>query len=325
MNMDLASILALFVSGVALLLISSKSLVEESKKLAIGLKLSPLFISLLIVALGTNLPELTVLISALVHNDSGLAFGNTVGSNISNISLIFGAGVILYSPRIGTVKTQKNSLIMLFLTIIFVLMEFLPVNSQVKGLSLLLFLVIFLLYEYVLAREGQSHEDKRFFKTLNKKTLNVLSKRKSKIFTGLTLIGAAIGLAIGSNLVVTSMETMSSLLGISTTLLGATLVATTTSLPELLTIIIAGAKKEDKIVLGTLIGSNIYNISLFVPIIQFSPFPAKLKVTDLLFLLIITAFFSFTVFRSRGKKVPRIYGLIFIALYIAFLYTTIRF
>lgn len=320
--MNLASIFALFISGVALLLVSSKLLIDVSKQLALKWKLSPLFVSLILVALGTNLPELTVLISSLMKGDAGLALGNVVGSNISNITLIFGSGIILHSPRIGTVKTQKNTILMLLLTTIFVVSEFLPINRYIKGVTLLIFLFSFLAYEYSLAKYGQLHEDKNLFKKIEDKKEKIFNQNGSILISILAIIGAILGLGIGSNLIVNSVENLSLLLGISTTLIGITLVATTTSLPEMITIIIAGIKKEDKIVVGTLIGSNIYNLSMFVPILHFSPYRVFLKSSDLIYLLFSALFFSYVIISSKGKTVPKMYGAISIAIFIFFLITS---
>ncbi|MDH5533112.1 MAG: sodium:calcium antiporter [Candidatus Pacebacteria bacterium] len=324
--MNLTSILALFISGVALLLISSRLLVEVSKQLAEKWKLSPLFISLVLVSLGTNLPEFTVLISSLLSGDAGLAMGNVVGSNISNITLIFGAGIILHSPKIGTVKTQKNNLLMLLLTVIFVAMEFLPIHRLIKGITLLIFLFGFIVYEYSLAKYGQLHEDKNLFEKIEDKiedtTDDVFNQGGSILISVLAIVGAIFGLGVGSDLIVGSVNQLATLLNISTTLIGITLVATTTSLPEMITIIIAGAKKEDKIVVGTLIGSNIYNLAMFVPILQFSPYNIGLSNSDLIYLLFSVCFFAYVIISSKGKRVPKMYGAVSIAIFIFFLITS---
>lgn len=322
--MQLTSILALFLSGVALLLISSRLLIEVSKQLAEKWKLSPLFVSLVLVALGTNLPELTVLISSLLKGDAGLAMGNVIGSNISNITLIFGAGVVLNSPRIGTVKTQKNNLLMVLLTTIFVVMEFLPLHHYIKGITLLVFLVGFLVYEYSLAKYGQLHEDKNLFKKIENKAEKVFQQEGSTLISVLAIVGSIMGLGIGSDLIVNSVENLSALLNISTSLIGITLVATTTSLPEMITIIIAGAKKEDKIVVGTLIGSNIYNLSMFMPIIQFSGMETFAKSGDLIYLLFSALFFAYIIIANKGRNVSKVTGAVAISIFIFFLINTFR-
>lgn len=322
--MQLTSIIALFLSGVALLLISSRLLIEVSKQLAEKWKLSPLFVSLVLVALGTNLPELTVLVSSLLKGDAGLAMGNVIGSNISNITLIFGAGVVLNSPRIGTVKTQKNNLLMVLLTIIFVALEFLPLHHFIKGITLLVFLFGFLVYEYYLAKHGRLHEDKNLFEKIEDRAEKVFQQEGSTMIAVLAVVGSIFGLAIGSDLIVGSVENLSKLLNISTSLIGITLVATTTSLPEMITIIIAGAKKEDKIVVGTLIGSNIYNLSMFVPLIHFSGLETFVKSGDLIYLLFATLFFSYNIIAYKGNRVSKITGALTISIFIFFLINTFR-
>lgn len=315
---NLSAIFASFLGGVVLILVASKLLIEVSKELAKVWKLSPLFISIIVVALGTNLPELTVLISALLKGDAGLALGNVVGSNISNITLIFGIGILFHSPRIGTTKTQKNALLMAALTIAFILLEFSPILKQARGVILLSFLGMFLIYQYGLAKYGRTHEDKKLLKKLQEKTKpkkNFFGKRGGTWIATLAIAGSVIGLGVGSNIVVYSIRQLSELFNISTTLLGMTLVATTTSLPELIIILIAGLKKQDKVVIGTLIGSNIYNLALFVPIIQLSPFEAKLNYIDLVYLLISVLFFVMVIIKSKGKRVARVYGVISLVIF----------
>lgn len=315
---NLSTILASFFGGVILILVASKLLVEVSKELAKAWKLSPLFVSIIVVALGTNLPEFTVLISALFRGDAGLALGNVVGSNISNITLIFGAGILFHSPRIGTNKTQKNALLMATLTVVFILLEFLPILKQARGLILLGFLGTFLIYTYGISKYGRTHEDKNLLKKLQKKTKPRKSffEIKGGVWIGfLAIIGAIIGLGMGSSSVVYSIRQLSEMFNLSTTLLGMTLVATTTSLPELMTVLIAGLKKQDKVIVGTLIGSNIYNLGLFAPIIQLSPFEAHLNPTDLIYLLISVLFFVVVIIKSKGKRVPKIYGVISLVIF----------
>lgn len=322
--MPILSLIASFVSGVLLVLIAAKLLVEVSKELAIKWRLSPLIVSLIIVALGTNLPEFTVMVSALWQHDAGLALGNIVGSNISNITLIFGAGALLHSPRIGTNKTPKNALVMLLLTLLFVGLEISPLREQLQGLILLVFLIAFMAYEFYLGKKGSQHEDKKLLDLEIAKTpkLRFLDRKNGRMISLLALIGSVAGLVIGSQIVVDSITQLSDLLHISTTILGVTLVATTTSLPELITIIVAGREDEDKMVVGTLIGSNIYNLSLFAPFVLLSPYKANLPLADLGYLAVAALFFTFIVIANRGQKVRKYLSLASIILFIFFLFNS---
>jgi cation:H+ antiporter len=322
--MPFVSLFAAFVSGVLLVLVASKLLIEISKELAIKWRLSPLIVSLILVALGTNLPEFTVMISALWQHDAGLALGNVVGSNISNITLIFGAGALLHAPRIGTNKTPKNALIMLLLTLLFVGLEISILPEQIQGVILFVFLIGFISYEIYLGKKGRKHEDKHLLDLEIAKTpkLKFLDRKNGRMVSLLALIGSVLGLVIGSQIVVQSITQLSDLLNISTTILGITLVATTTSLPELITIIVAGQEKEDKMIIGTLIGSNIYNLSFFAPFVLLSPYKANLPITDLAFLALTTFFFVLVIILRRGKNVNRVLSIISLILFLLFIFNS---
>jgi len=137
-----------FFIGLVVLLISATVFLEIMQTISAKWKLSPLLVSLVIVGLGTNLPELVVTISSLTHHDPGLAFGNLVGSSIINLSLIFGLAVVAGHVKIGNHKTQKNALVLLGVTLLFIALRFSPIPNAIQAVLLLLALGGSLGYEY---------------------------------------------------------------------------------------------------------------------------------------------------------------------------------
>jgi len=280
-------------------------------------KLSPLLVSLVIVGLGTNLPELVVTISSLTHHDPGLAFGNLVGSSIINLSLIFGLAVVAGHVKIGNHKTQKNALVLLGVTLLFIALRFSPIPNAIQAVLLLLALGGSLGYEYWLGVQGRKHEDKNLITKMVK-----VEKKKHHYPAGITTVAfilSLVGLIFGGSLTVTAIESLAVIWGISTTVLGLTLTSISTSLPELITILLAEKHENNKVVVGTLLGSNLFNLTLFPAIILFNTsLRSILPISDLLFLLAITLAFVFVLFRYRLKEVTHRMGIGLLVIFLIF-------
>ena len=237
-----------FCVGLVVLLFSTQSLVKLAGKISRVLRISPLIIGTTIVALGTSLPEFAVSTVSVLRNDAGLAMGNIIGSNIVNVLMVLPVGIFIGKMRIGTTKTQQNVLILLGATAIFCLTQFAGISKPVLGMFLIGLAILISIMEYKLGVFGRDHEDlKQFKKTKNGK----LSLHA--VILGLLLI---LGIIAGGFLVVDSVEAISVLSGISTTILGLTLTAVATSLPELLTTIFSQNGNQEKITVGNILGSN---------------------------------------------------------------------
>jgi len=253
-----------FAVGLIVMLISAQTFLNVVRELSVKWKFSPLFISLVIVALGTNLPELTVTIASLNNGDPGLAMGNVVGSSIANLSIILGITTFFGKVRIGTTKTPKNATILMVITLLFAVLTLSSVRTYYQVILMSIAIIFSLVYQYVLAKYGRLHEDKKLLALIDK--VNKKKKFMHPAIYIILFIGSLIGLTIGGQVTVNSVEDLSLILGLTTTFLGLTLTAIATSLPELMLSLIATKKDENKVVLGTLIGSNIFNLSLFQPL-----------------------------------------------------------
>lgn len=300
-----------FVLGLILLLVSTKYLVKLAEKISSSFRISPLVVGLTIVAIGTSLPELAVSSIASSNNDQGLAMGNIIGSNIVNILLVFAVGIIFADLRIGTTKTQRNILLMFGVTTLFTLLHSLPVNHIFLGIFLISLSIFLTLLEYRWAIAGRAHED---LVSLNNR---IQEKATFERIPALALCIA--GVIIGGYLIVISIENLSLLTGYSTTILGLTLTAIVTSLPELMTTIFSEKAGEEKLTIGNIIGSNIYNLLFIGGVISLLSPSVAVPLKDWILLIFISLLFVLIVKFYQGKIVPKWIGFTLLINFIAYL------
>lgn len=317
--MGIVQLILLFIGGMTVLLLSAEVLLSVSKTLAIRMHISPLIVALVVVALGTTIPELSFTISGLLGNTHELAMGNIVGSNISNILLIFGVAIVIGRPRVGYLKESKNALMMLVMTMLFILVRNIGIDFKIQGLILLTTGVLFLIYQYISAKGSNYNGGAKLLK---------MSKVKNKFWSIHSLpgyilfvffIATLIGIATGSYLVINTVEGISHFFGISQTAIGLTLVAISTSMPELITTVLATMDDEDNVIVGTLIGSNIYNVGFYAGALLLNQSKSIVTLYDQLFLFISAFIFTFIILFYHGRKVHKIWGVLFLLLFLLFI------
>ncbi|PWW28838.1 cation:H+ antiporter [Cytobacillus oceanisediminis] len=251
----------LLLIGFALLIAGANFFVEGASKIAGFLNISPLLIGLTIVAFGTSSPEATVSILAALKGNADVALGNVIGSNIFNITLVVGITAMINPLKVESETIRKeipftllaSTALMIFISDRVLESVSEDIVTRGDGLILLLIFAIFMYYLFEVARKSRSNTQSEDVKT------------SSSIWTKQILVTLA-GLAaiiFGGDLVVRSSTEIAVSLGMSETLVGLTIVAVGTSLPELVTSITAAIKKQSEIALGNIVGSNIFNI-LFV-------------------------------------------------------------
>ena len=221
--------------------------VEGASSLACYFHIPQLVIGLTICAMGTSLPEASVSLVAAIHDNAQITIGNVVGSNILNILIILGI-----SSLITRLKIQKSTFLieipfMLFSTLALLIMSKDEVITFNEGMILGAFFLGYLFYLYFLSRKNEEQEE---------------SKHSLLVCFTLILLGIFF-VIIGSHLVVNSATSLSTMIGLSKRFIGLTVVAFGTSLPELVTSVVAAKKGQNELALGNVIGSNIFNI-LFV-------------------------------------------------------------
>lgn len=300
-----------FVLGLALLLVSTNYLIKIAKEISSFFRISPLIVGFTLVAIGTSLPELAVSITSIAKQDPDLALANIVGSNIVNTLLVFPTGILIGKMRIGTTKTQRNNLILLLITAAFFYVFKNNISAITGGLTLISLSIVISFVEYLFGINGQKKEDSK--KTYSKKKLKLSTL---SILTLLLTIGLLI---IASNTIIEAVEQISYLTNISTTILGLTLTAIATSLPELLTTIISQEKHQEKLTLGNVLGSNIYNLTLIGGIIILFSGKNITLVKEQYWLIGSTLILSFIIYHYRGKQPPKIIALVLYLLFFVYL------
>jgi cation:H+ antiporter len=248
--MEFSTILFLIL-GLSLLLFSGKYLVESSVVIARQFNIPSGIIGLTIVAFGTSAPELLVSIQAAMHGYPDMAVGNVIGSNISNILLVLGLTALIFPLTIQRSSVLVDWPIMFFLSLL--LLVFL-LDSQLTRLEGALFVLLILFYILFSIRQARRSVPPEVEKA------NVLQKTPWWV-TALIFLVACTGLTFGASLLVDSAAEMAHFFGISERVISITMVALGTSLPELVTSLIAAIKKEMEISVGNILGSNIMNIA----------------------------------------------------------------
>lgn len=304
---DLLGIVSSFLLGSVLVLTSARFFLQAAQQFSARARLSPLIVGTLVMSLGATLPELSVTLAAIYQGDPGLAIGNAVGSVIVNIGLLFGLACAAGRIRIGTHKTQIQAGLLFIATGLLVSTSILQVSVQLQATTLLAYLAMVFGILIALSWHGRNHEDVKVIRDLLHRLKHQDRWSWGKIIG--VCLASVVGLGLGSWLVVSAVEGISLVFGLSTTLLGLTLTALTTSLPEIVITFSAGRKHEEKTMVGTLIGSSIINLTLFPGLVALTGVSLFLPSSDLLWLLAVTSLFVFVINHFKGRVVDQVAGL----------------
>ncbi len=311
--------IALIIVGFVLLVIGGEFLVRSSVALSFKLSLSKLIIGMTVVSFATSAPELLVSLKAALDGSPDLALGNVIGSNIANIALVLGITAIIAPIIVDKDFYKMNWPAMMLISLLF---YYFIINDNVitfyEGLLLLLFLIVFVYFMITKARKQKNFEVEEVDESLEKVGY-------PKILFWL-LIGSS-ALYFGSDWLVEGAKDIAQKMGISEGVIGATVIAIGTSVPELAASIIAALKGEKAISLGNLIGSNIFNIGSVIGITALIT-PIRVTepevLTNIYWMLGVAAILIPLVFLPKRYKLSRIKGLILLLLYISFIYTAFQ-
>lgn len=312
----------LFVVGFALLIKGADLLVAGSSSVAKKFGISSLVIGLTIVAFGTSAPELVVNLLASINGNTDIAIGNILGSNIVNILLILGIAGVIYPLAVGRGTIYKEIPFALLAVIVLGFMAndiffdgaVASVLGRIDGLILISFFAIFLYYIFSIAKDGnnESEDEIKMYST---------GKSSLMIFAGL------VGLVVGGKWIVDGAIVFASNMGVSEALIGLTIVAVGTSLPELATSAVAAYRKNADIAIGNVVGSNIFNVFWILGIsavIRPLPFSPALAF-DMGVTIFVTILLFIAVLVGQKYKFERWQGIVFILLYVAYVvYLVIR-
>ncbi|MFP5470957.1 MAG: calcium/sodium antiporter [Bacteroidia bacterium] len=298
----------ILIAGLAILVGGAEFLVRGSVDLAKGFKVSPLVIGMTIVAFGTSMPELIVSVKAAIAGSSDIAIGNVVGSNIANLALILGITALIFPIAIDKQSINVDWPMMVFASGLFYFFMLDGNIERWEGVILLLALISFTVWLI-----GNS-------KKKNKDAANDETKVKTNTLkaTSFVVVGL-IGLYFGAEWFVLSSVNIAEILGMSQHIIGVTVVAFGTSVPELVTSAVAAFRKQDDISIGNLIGSNIFNI---LGVIGLSGIINPMSVSDLvlnfdIFWVIGIALVLFPLMRF-GQKITRTKGIFLLLIYVVY-------
>ena len=300
--------------GLVILLLAGDSLVKGAVNLSLRLAVPALIVSLTVVAFGTSAPELLIAIQAIFDDVPGLALGNVVGSNTANVLLVLGVPALLATMHTSECDTRSSYLQMIAATALFIVMCFIGPFTWITGLILLAALAAMLTHA---ARAANKHrkanaDDEEEIEGADPN----LGWPKIALFLALGIIG----LPLGAKLLVDGATNIALTFGISETVIGLTLVAIGTSLPELATTVMAALRRQADVALGNVIGSNMFNllgIMGVASLVGTIPVDPQFLTFDLWIMLLASLMLIPFVFFKMD--INRIWGVALSALYVAYL------
>lgn len=303
--------LAVFIFGLIFLYLGGEGLVKGSSRLARAMGINPVLIGLTIVAFGTSAPELVVSIIAAFKGSNDLIMGNILGSNIANIGLILGISALIYPISIKLTLIKVELPFMISISILLLLLSQNLIIEHFEGAILFILLISMIIYScYDAFKEP---------KEIEKEYSELVQVDRSYYKNILYIVFGIIGLSIGAKLLVDSAISIAQSLGVSQALIGITAVAIGTSLPELTTSVIAALKRESGIIIGNIIGSNIFNIGILGIISVLKPIEMKQHLLEFEFCIMILFSIILLPIMKTGFKIAKTEGLLLLLFYLMFL------
>ena len=308
----------ILIIGFFLLIKGADIFVEGAASIARRFNVPAMVIGLTIVAMGTSAPEAAVSITSSLAGQNDMSVANVVGSNFFNILMVLGVSSIIATLPVQQSTIKKDAPFLLLVSGLLLLFGLDLKIGRTEGLILLAVFAYFLIDTVRTAKKGSSEESAT--------TMDVeINENDSIIKTILLSILGIVGIVIGGDMVVNSATDIATSFGMSANLVGLTIVAVGTSLPEFVTSIVAIKKGETEIAIGNVIGSNIFNILLVLGLATaISPITISfLALTDIIFMVAITVLLF--LFMKKNSSLVKSQGIILVAIYIAYMaYTIMR-
>ncbi len=312
-----------FFLGLGLLLLGANYLVDSSVAIAQRAKISNFIIGLTIVGIGTSAPELFVSIQSALTGHGDIAMGNVLGSNIANVFLILGVTAIILPFEINREQTRRD----IPIGIIVAMLVFLLANdalipgidenklSRVDGIMLLVFFIVYM--AVVILKKGE--KPKEAIAEADEEATSSLTGKNVWLLWGIAVVSLA-ALLGGGQMFLNSAQNLARAWGMSEAVISITIVAVGTSLPELITAVIAAFKKNPQLALGNVIGSNVFNMLMILGVSSvIKEYELiTIKMADYAMAILATVLTWIVVFTFGKRKFDRIEGFIFLAIYIGY-------
>lgn len=306
--------------GLVILLLAGDALVKGAVNLSLRVGVPAMIVSLTIVAFGTSAPELLIAISAVLEDAPGIAMGNVVGSNTANILLVLGVPAILAPLSTSQCDTKKTYRFMIAGSVLFIALAFLGPFTWIHGLILLAALAYILLDS---ARDARDH--RKACKSGDvEEELEEADPNLSGWMIALYIVLGMIGLPVGADLLVESATDIARQFHVSETVIGLTLVAIGTSLPELATTVMATLRRQADVALGNVIGSNMFNLLAIIGVASFfGEIPVSWGILEFDIWVMLGASLLLAPFVFLKWDLGRRWGIVFTSLYALYLLVVI--
>ena len=311
-------VILLFVAGLIFLIVGAEALVRGSSRLAAVFGISPLVIGLTVVAFGTSSPELAVSIKAALSDQASIAVGNVIGSNIFNVLFILGLSALIVPLVVSHQLVRLDVPLMIALSVIVLVFALDNNFSRTEGLTLVAGLAIYIWFLLYQSRRAESAEVKDEYA----RGPGIEGRDNNRWFKNLALVIVGLALLVlGSRWLVDSSVSFAQYLGVSELVIGLTIVAAGTSLPEVVTSVIAAIRGERDIAVGNVVGSNLFNIMGvlgFASIVAPNGIEVSAAVTRFdIPVMIVVAFACLPIFFTGGV-ISRQEGALFLGYYVVY-------
>ena len=308
--MEIFLSILLLVVGMVLLIKGADWFVEGASSIAKAMKIPSLVIGLTLVSIGTSAPEFSVSLTSSLQQQIDLSYGNVIGSNIFNTFVVIGVSAIII-PLVVSKHMQKYDLpILSGIYLLLGLFSFVvSPGTIVLWESIIIFVLTFIYTAFLIIRsKNEPHEE-------------IVEKKKRKWWINLILVAVGLaGIIFGGKLVVDNASTLATKFGMSEKLVGLTIVAIGTSLPELVTSIVAAKKGENDIAVGNAIGSCIFNVILILGLCSIiEPYKVNLTSDVIDFLVMLASVVVVFIFSLKSKKIVLWHGIVMVLIYALYL------
>lgn len=311
--------LIFLVLGMVFLIRGADLFVDGSSNVAKALKIPSLIIGLTLVSIGTSLPELSVSVNAALGGSADISYGNVIGSNIFNVFVVIGCSA-LFTPMIVDKNLKKYDIpILIGIYLLFFIFSFLISPNILSRFESIFFVLLFI--GYIVFLVLRTKKQVKVGEVIEEKEDPVVKKQKpKKMWVNIAyIILGIVGIVVGGEFVVTTAENFALMIGMSELLVGLTIVAVGTSLPELVTSMVAAKKGENDIAVGNAVGSSIFNILLILGVAStIAPIGFETNTIIDASIMLVSAIMVF-VFALKGSKINRIEGIILILIYALYL------
>ena len=305
--------------GLVLLFFGGEVLVKGSVALALRMRISTLVVGMTVVSFATSAPELFVSLQAVLGGSNDIAFGNVIGSNIANITLVLGITALIFRVKISDQTANLNYPVLLLASLLFggVMYFFNGIPTWVG----FVFLALLLLFTWSLITRSRKESLQDTSEVLSEAKNDSLFKSLGFLLAGIVL------LKFGADYLVEGTVEIARMFDVSERVIAVTVVAIGTSIPELATSIVAALKKEDNLAIGNLIGSNIFNILAVLGVVasvkEISIIDTAILSFDYVYMIIITFILGLFIYTFSKRQISRKEGVILLLIYISYLYFSI--